>query len=125
MTPYRTILRECRPIYRFGIFMLMVGMAIAGIGLVVGLFGKGWIVCLIGIGFAVVGIIIGQAAEITLTNEMKNMVGSVTAKQAHELAVRHLKAIGDDVDDTEVFLGKFIEEMDWQEKQRRNQTHDT
>jgi hypothetical protein len=102
--------------------MLMVGMVVAGIGLVVGLFGKGWIVCFVGVGCGVVGIIIGQAAEVALTNEMKNMVESVTAKQAHDLAVRHLKAIGDDVDDTEVFLGKFIGEMDWKAK---HPNHDT
>ncbi len=125
MTLYRTILRKCRPIYKLGMFVLMIGMVLAGIGLAVGLFGKGWMICLIGIGCAAVGIIIGQVAEISLTNEMKNMVVSVTAKQAHELAARHLKASGDDVDDTEVFLGKFIGEMDWREKQKRKQNHDT
>ena len=122
---YRTILRKCRPIYRLGIFVLMVGMVLAAIGLVVGLFGKGWMILLIGVGCALAGIIIGQIAEICLTNEMKFLVESVTAKQAHDLAARHLKASGDDVDDTEVFLGKFIEETDWQEKQKSKQSHDT
>ncbi len=118
MTPYRTILRTCRPIYKFGVLVLMAGMILAGLGLVVGMFGKGWVTFLIGIGGAAVGIIIGQVAMVSLTNEMKFLAKSVTAKQAHDLAARHLQAHEDDVADTEVFLGKFIGEMDWQEKQR-------
>ena len=125
MSLYRTILQKCRPIYQFGMFLLMVGMVVAVIGLIVIFFGKGWIVLLIGAGCAVAGIIIGQVAEISLTNEMKSLVESVTAKQAHDLAVQHLLAHGDDVDDTEVFLGKFIGAMDRQEKQERKQNHDT
>ncbi len=119
MSLYRKILQKCRPIYRFGMSLLIVGMVVFAIGLIVGLFGKGWMVLLIGVGCIVAGIIIGQVAEICLTNEMKFLVDSLTAKQAHDMAAQHLQARGPDVDDTEVFLGKFIVEMDWQEKEKK------
>lgn len=103
----------------------MVGMVLSAIGLIVGLFGKGWTLLLIGVGCAAVGILIGQVAECCLANEMKSLVDSVTAKQAHDMAAQHLQARGEDVDDTEVFLGKFIGEMDWQKKQKQKKSHET
>jgi hypothetical protein len=103
----------------------MVAMVSAIVGLVVGLLGKGWIVLLVSGACAVVGIIIGQVAEMCLANEMKFLVESVTAKEAHDLAARHLQSHGDDVDETGVFLGKFIADTDWREKQKKKQTHDT
>jgi hypothetical protein len=125
MKLYKTILKNCRPIYKLGMLVLKIGMVLAAIGLVVGLLGKAWMTFLIGIGCAVVGIFIGQVALISLTNEMKLLVEPLTAKQAHDLAAQHLQAQGDDVDDTEVFLGKFSSDMDWQEKQKRMLHNDT
>src|SRR5690349_8962292 len=118
----RALVRKCRPIYRFGMLLVMVGIALCGAGLVARLLGKGWMTGLIGIGCAVSGIIVGQVAELALTSEMKFLVESVTPKQAHDFAVSHLQAYGEDVEDTDVFLGKFIAEMDQQGKQRTSRT---
>ncbi len=120
-SPYSTILRNCRPIYRLGMFVLKIGFVIVSVGLVMGFLGKGWMILSIGVGCAVVGIIIGQAGEGSLANQMKNLDSSLSAKQVHDLAVRHLRATGDDVEDTEVFLGKFVGEMEWQERQKKKQ----
>jgi hypothetical protein len=119
---YKLILRKCRPIYRFGMFVLMVAMISAVMGLVVCLLGKGWIILLISGICAAFGIVIGQTAELCLANEMKFLVDSVTAKEAHDLAARYLRSHGDDVDETDVFLGKFIADQDWREKQKKKQT---
>ena len=118
---YKMILRKCRQIYRFGIFILMVAMISAIIGSVICLLGKGWIVLVISGICAVVGIVIGQTAELCLANEMKFLVESVTAKEAHDLAARYLQSHGDDVDETGVFLGKFIADQGWREKQKKKQ----
>lgn len=120
--PSPIILRNCRPIYRFGLLVLKIGLIIALGGLVAALLGKGWKIGALGLGCAGLGIVIGQTAEICLTNKMKRLVESVTAKQVHDFAVQHLRATKDGADDTEVFLGKFIGEMDWQERQRRKQS---
>jgi hypothetical protein len=104
--------------------VLKIGMILAALGLLVGLFGKGWATILIGIGCAVLGILIGNVALISLTNEMKYLDESVNAKQAHDLAAQHLHAHGD-LDDSEVFLGKFVSDMEWREKQKRTEHNDT
>ena len=35
-------LRMCRPIYRLGVTLFWIGILLTGIGLVIGLFGRGW-----------------------------------------------------------------------------------
>ena len=116
----RTILRKCRPIYKIGTLVLQLGMLTIIIGLVGGWRGSGWLTLYIGIGCAVLGILIGQVAEGTLTNEIKIIIPSITAKQAHDLAAPHLQANGPDVDNTEVFLGKLIGELEYQNRKNRS-----
>lgn len=97
----------------------MVGMLLTVIGLVMGLSGRGWIVLLIGISCIVLGIITGKIPEIYLADRVKLIHESLTPKQAQELVARHLRARGDDADDTQVFLGKFGADIDWQKRQKR------
>ena len=116
----RTILRNCRPIYKLGTFLLQLGILAIIIGLVGGWRGSGWLTFYIGIGCTALGIIVGQIAEGTLTNEIKTIIPSVTAKQAHDLAAPHLQANGSDVDKTEVFLGKLVGELEHQDRRKRS-----
>jgi hypothetical protein len=119
------IIPYCRLIYQTGVLLVAIGAVVTFAGLVIGLCGKGWITFFVGIGCVVFGWILGQVALHTVTNEMKLLVQSVTAKQASELAARHLNAKGDDADNTEVFLGQFIADMEWQERQNSKQGDDT
>src|SRR5437016_5804993 len=113
----RTILRRSRPIYRLGTFVLKTGMMLTSLGLIVGLSGKGWIICLIGSGCVLAGVFIGQAAEVSLTGVIKHVDWSITANQAHDLDARYLQARDDEADDLEVFLGELVGEVEYQERQ--------
>jgi TPR repeat protein len=99
-----------------------IGMLLTGLGLVIGLFGRGWTALLIGIGCVVLGIITSQIPVVHLGKEMKSIDASLTPKRASDLASRHLRQRGDDINeprDTQVFLGKFGGEADVVRKHRR------
>lgn len=117
MRPSQIVLQNCRSIYRFGLLVLKIGFIIIAVGFVVGLLGMGWKTAVVGVSCAALGIITGQIAESSLTNRMKFMFGYLTAKQVHDFAMEHLTAKNDEADETEVFLGKFVGEMEWKERQ--------
>jgi hypothetical protein len=102
-----TFLRMCRPIYQLGATVFWIGILLTGTGLVIGLFGKGWIVLVIGIGCVVLGMITSQIPVVHLGNAVKSIDESLTAKQASDLVSRHLRERGDDADGTELFLSAF------------------
>ncbi len=107
-----TFLRICRPIYRLGVAVFWIGILLTGIGLVIGLFSRGWTALLIGISCVVPGIITSQIPVVYLGNEVQSIDESLTPKQVSDLVSRHLREHGDDADDTEVFLGKFCGEVE-------------
>jgi hypothetical protein len=111
-------LKICRPLYRLGALILAIGaLAVVG-GLVVGVSGKGWTSLLIGIGLCLSGIIIGRIPEVYVANQLKFVHQPLTAKQAYDLVAQHLKAKGDDVEDTQVFLGRIVGELEHKERER-------
>jgi hypothetical protein len=114
-----TFLRMCRPIYRLGVSVFWVGILLTGIGLVVALFGSGWTALVIGIGCVAFGMTSYGSALIYLSNEVKLIDESLTAKQVSDLVSPHLSERGDDAEDTEVFLGRFGGEVDVVKKHRR------
>jgi len=103
-------IKMCKPMYKLGIAMLIIGIVSVIICLVIALLGKGWIAFFIAFGFCVIAIIMGQISELYLVKHLKLIDESLTPKQAHLLAVQHLRDNSEDADDTEVFLGKFIED---------------
>lgn len=115
----RKILQNCRAIYRAGIFLLKVGLAAILAGLVIDVLGKGWTILVLGLGWVLGGIILGQLAEAVLVNKMKSLVARVTAREAHEVAVRYLQGTGGRADETELFLNKFVEEMERRRRQKK------
>jgi Sel1 repeat-containing protein len=114
-----TFLRMCRPIYRLRVTVFWIGILLSGIGLVIGLFGRGWTALVIGIGFVVLGIITSQIPVVYLGNEVKLIDESLTPKQVSNLVSRHLREHGDGADDTAVFLGKFGGEVEVVKKYRK------
>jgi len=100
--------------------ILMIGMLFICVGLTIGLFRKSWIALLCGIGITGLGIVIGNIPIVYLASQVKSIDPSLNAKQAHDLVVRHLREHGSEADDTKVFLGKFIGETEWRERQRRS-----
>jgi hypothetical protein len=114
------MIKKCKPIYSIGMLLLMLGMILTMLSLILGLLNIGWKALVAGIGLSLIGYIIVQAALISLANELKYLDDSLTPKQAHDLAAQHLQSKGDDADDTEVFLGKFIADMESNKKRMRN-----
>jgi ribosomal protein L7/L12 len=99
--------------------LFWIGILLTGIGLVIGLFGRGWTALVIGIGCVVLGIITSQIPVLHLGNEVKSIDESLTAKQASDLVSRHLRERSNDADDTEVFLGRFGGEVGVVKKYRK------
>jgi len=106
----------CRPIHKFGTFVLIIGMLLAIIGLVIGLFDKGWLSLLIGIGCSVFGIILGNIPKIYLTSFIKLYDDSLTAKQATKIVENHLT--DPNKKDTVYFLADFDDEQQKKKKQQ-------
>jgi hypothetical protein len=102
-----TFLRMCRPIYRLGATVFWIGILLTGIGLVIGLFGRGWTALVIGISCVLLGIITSQIPVMRLSNELKSIDETLTPKQASDVVSRHLRERGGDANDTEFFLDAF------------------
>ncbi|HEX3599672.1 MAG TPA: hypothetical protein VHU84_05980 [Lacipirellulaceae bacterium] len=114
-------LKICRPLYRLGGLILLIGtLAIVG-GLVLGVLGNGWMSLLIGIGLCLVGIVVGRIPEVYVANQLKFVYHPLSAKQAYDLVAKHLRAKGADAEDTRVFLGRIVGELEYEQRQREKQ----
>lgn len=115
-----TLLQMCRPIYRVGRIMFLGGILLTSIGVVIGLFGKGWTTSLIGMCCVLLGMIAYGVPLMYLGNEIKLIDESLTAKQVSGLASRHLNEHGDDASNVYEFLeGIFGFEADQAKIHRR------
>jgi hypothetical protein len=110
-------LRICRPIYRVGNIILMLGIVLVAVGLIIGMIDEGWMILVIGIGGIVLGIITSQIPTIYLSKQLKTIDESLAPKQTSNLALEHLQKKGNDAEDTLVFLADFEYKIKLQKRQ--------
>ena len=116
-----TFLRMCRPMYKLGIALMRIGMVLSAIGLLVGLFGRGWMTFLIGIGCWAGSIIIGNIPTMYLASFIKLCDESLTAKQATEIVQSHLREPKNTSHDTEYFVQDILDGFERERRQHNNQ----
>ena len=105
--------------FRLGHTVFWLGVLLTGLGLLIGLFGRGWTALVIGFGFVLVGVITSQIPVVYVGNQVKMIDESLTAKQVSDLVSCHLAGHGDQAEDTAVFLGEFGGEVEVVKKLRK------
>jgi|SRR6185437_1156055 len=98
-----------KPLYKASIFFIRIGMIAALIGLILGLFWKVWLILFLGLGCTITSLIVGNLPTHYLTSLLKAYDESLTAKEATNIAQKHLRESKESGTDTTIFVMDIID----------------
>jgi hypothetical protein len=105
-----TFMRMCKPLYKIGTLTFKIGVVVTIIGLVLGLFGKGWIVLFIGIGCCAGGVFLYNLPTYYLARGFIQVYYKfITIKQSVDIAQNHLREPRIDSRDTISFVQDIMD----------------
>lgn len=103
------LMKMCKPLYKTSVIVFRIGMVFTLVGLLIGIFGKGWITLFIGIGCYVISIILCNIPTYYLVmGFIKVFYKDITSKQAVDIAQKHLREPFINSDDTITFVHDII-----------------
>jgi hypothetical protein len=97
---------------------LKIGIILIVIGLVVGLWSKGWITLFIGIGCAITGIILANLPNNYLVSFIKFYDTTITPKEATAIVQKHLQEPKQTDRDTIEFVYRIIDGVERENRLR-------
>jgi hypothetical protein len=109
-------MRLCKPVYKIAILITRLSILLIFIGLILGLFGKGWMVLLIALGSFIFSIIISNMPNSYLVHFIKLYDSGISAKEATGIVQKHLQGPIKSTDETVDFVHAIMSGV---EKEKR------